>query len=213
MEAGTNRVPWPWTTGQLTTPSDSLSSRAVPTMNFLDYIVIAILVFALVRGFMRGLIREVAAILGILAGFVTAGHLHPALADLLRSRFPSLPHPVFLGYALVFLATWLAVVLLGLLASRLARTLFLGWADRLFGAVVGLFKGTLGAVVLVTVLTLFLPGGSQVLGRSRFAPYLQKTGAHLVRLAPEAIERLYEKKQEGEGGQRHEPRSAKPTRH
>jgi membrane protein required for colicin V production len=178
-------------------------------MNYLDYILIGILAFALVRVFVRGLILEVAAVLGILAGFVVAGHYHPVLADFLRSRFPSLPHAVFLSYALVFLAIWLAVALLGLLASKLARTLFLGWADRLLGAAVGLFKGTVAAAVLVTVLTLFLPGGSQVLGRSLFASYLQKAGSHLVRLAPAALEGLYQQKHEGEAGQRHEARSTK----
>jgi membrane protein required for colicin V production len=178
-------------------------------MNSLDYILIAILAFALVRGFVRGLILEVAAVLGILAGFVVAGHYHPVLSHFLGSRFPSLPHAVFLGYALVFLATWLAVALLGLLASKLARALLLGWADRLLGAAVGLFKGTLAAAVLVTVLTLFLPGGSKILGHSLLAPYLQKAGSHLVRLAPAAVAGLYQEKQERQAGQRHEAQSAK----
>jgi len=178
-------------------------------MNFLDYILIGILAFALVRGFIRGLILEVAAVLGILAGFVVAGHYHPLLGDLLRSRFPFLSHAVFLGYGLVFFATWLTVALLGLLASKLARALLLGWADRLLGAAVGLFKGTLAAAVLVTVLTLFLPGGTQILGRSFLAPYLQKAGSHLVRLAPAAVEGLYQQKHEGEAGQRHEARNTK----
>jgi membrane protein required for colicin V production len=181
-------------------------------MNFLDYIVIGILAFALVRGFVRGLILEVAAALGILAGFVAAGHYHPALTDVLRSRFPSLPHAVALGYALVFLAAWLSVALLGLLASKFARNLLLGWADRLFGAAVGLFKGALAAAVLVTVLTLFLPGGSQILGRSLLAPYFQKAGSHLVRLAPAALEGLYHQKPDEENGRRHEARSTKTMR-
>jgi len=178
-------------------------------MNILDYIVIGILAFALVRGFARGLILEVAAVLGLLAGFVMAAQYHSALADVLRSRFPSLSHAVFLGYALVFLAAWLAVALLGLLASKLARALLLGWADRLLGAAVGLFKGFLAAAVLVTVLTLFLPGGSQILGRPLLAPYLQKAGSHLVRLAPAAVEGLYQQKHEGEAGQRREARSTR----
>jgi membrane protein required for colicin V production len=178
-------------------------------MNFLDYVLIGILAFALVRGFVRGLILEVAAVLGILAGFVVAGNYHPLLADFLRSRFPSLPHAVALGYALAFLAAWLAVTLLGLLAAKLARTLRLGWADRLFGGALGLFKGALAAAILVIVLTLFLPGGSQILGHSLLAPYLQKAGSHLVRLAPTAVEMLYQQKHEGKAGQRHEARNTK----
>jgi membrane protein required for colicin V production len=181
-------------------------------MNFLDYIVIGILAFALVRGFTRGLILEVAAVVGILAGFVAAGHYHPVAAAFLRSRFPSLPYAVAFGYALVLLATWLTVSLLGLFVSKLARNLLLGWADRLLGAAVGLFKGTLAAAVLVTVLTLFLPGGSQILGRSLLAPYFQKAGFHLVRLAPAALEKLYEQKHGEEAGRRQEAKSTKTMR-
>jgi membrane protein required for colicin V production len=180
-------------------------------MNLLDGILIGILAFTLVRGFMRGLIREVAAVLGILAGAVVAGHLHPVLAGPLRSHFPSLPYADLTAYGLIFLATWLAFVLLGLVASRLARTLLLGWADRLLGAFVGLFKGTLASVVLITVLTLFLPSNSQVLRRSLLRPYLQSASSHLVQLVPAALERLYHQKQGGDSSEQHTPRTTRPT--
>ena len=180
-------------------------------MNLLDGIFIGILAFTLIRGFMRGLIREVAAVLGILAGAVVAGHLHPVLAGPLRSHVPSLPYADLTAYGLIFLATWLAFVLLGLVASRVTRTLLLGWADRLLGALVGLFKGTLASVVLITVLTLLLPSDSQVLRRSLVRPYLQSASSHLVRLVPAALERLYHQKQGGDSAERHTPRTTRPT--
>jgi membrane protein required for colicin V production len=179
-------------------------------MNVLDCILIGILAFALVRGFVRGLIREVAAVLGILAGFVAAGHFHPVVAGLLRSRLPSLPYADLIAYGLVFVATWLAFVLLGFLASRVARASLLGWPDRFLGALVGLFKGTLAAVVLVTVLTLFLPSGSEVLRRSIFRPYLQIASSRVVGLVP-AAERLYHQKQGGRSGEQHTSRTIRPT--
>ena len=180
-------------------------------MNFLDCVLIGLLAFSLVRGLTRGLIREVGTVLGILAGAVVAGHLHPFLARSLRSLFPSLPYADLTAYGLVFLATWLAFVLLGFFASRVARTLLLGWADRLLGALIGLFKGTLASVILVTLLTLFLPSDSQVLRRSLLWPYLQIASSHVVRLVPAAVERLYHQKQGGHSGEQHPPRTTRPT--
>jgi membrane protein required for colicin V production len=179
-------------------------------MNCLDCILIGILAFTLVRGFMRGLIREVAGVLGILVGSVGAGRFHPVLAALLRSRLPSLPYADLIAYGLVFVSTWSAFVLLGLLASRVARALLLGWMDRLLGAFVGLFKGTLASVVLVTVLTLFLPSSSQVLRRSLFRPHLQIASSRVVGLVP-AAERLYHQKQGGHSGEQHASRTTRPT--
>jgi membrane protein required for colicin V production len=179
-------------------------------MNFLDCILIGILAFTLVRGFMHGLIREVAAVLGMLAGFVVAGHFHPVLAGILGSRFPLLPSVDLIAYGLVFVATWLAFVLVGFLASKAARAFRLGWTDRFLGAFVGLVKGTLAAVVLIAGLTLVLPSGSEVLRRSVFRPYLQVMSSRVMGLVP-AAKRLYHQRQGGHPPEQHASRTARST--
>jgi membrane protein required for colicin V production len=152
-------------------------------MNLLDFILITVLVVALVRGLVRGVIRQVASLLGIVAGFVVAGHLYLRLFSLLRSSFPSIPHLDLISYGALFAATWTAFVLLGLLAVRLSRVLLMGWADRILGALLGLFKGAVVAVVL--------PATSSLLSRSLLAPYVQTTGYYMVQLTPEELRRRY----------------------
>jgi membrane protein required for colicin V production len=160
-------------------------------MNLLDFILITVLVVALVRGLVRGVIRQVASLLGIVAGFVVAGHLYLRLFSLLRSSFPSIPHLDLISYGALFAATWTAFVLLGLLAVRLSRVLLMGWADRILGALLGLLKGAVVAVVLVAMLTVFLPATSSLLSRSLLAPYVQTTGYYMVQLTPEELRRRY----------------------
>mgnify|MGYP001817363179 FL=1 len=163
-------------------------------MNILDFILLTILAAALIRGLVRGMIRQVAGLLGLLAGFVVAGHLYLQMLPVLRRHFPSAPYLEVLSYIVIYAATWLAVVFLGYLFVKLSRAMLMAWADRLLGGVFGLFKGMVAAVVLVAVLTLFLPGNSKLLKESLFSVHVQRAGYLLVTLTPKDLRERYKKR-------------------
>lgn len=165
-------------------------------MNILDFILLTILAIALIRGLVRGMIRQVAGLLGLIAGFVVAGHLYLKLLPALRSYFPSAPLLEVFSYVAIYAATWFAVVFLGYLFVKLSRAMLMAWADRLLGGILGLFKGMVAAVVLVAVLTLFLPGNSDLLKESFFSVHVQRVGYLLVKLTPEDLRERYEKNHE-----------------
>ena len=162
-------------------------------MNILDIILLTILAVALIRGLIRGMIRQVASLLGILTGFVVAGHLYLRFLPLFRHHLPSIAHLEVLTYLLVFGITWLVIVLLGLLFVRLSRAMMMGWADRFLGGALGLIKGVVAAVVMVTMLTLFLPAKSPILTGSLLSVHVQKAGYYLVQLIPQDLRHRYEK--------------------
>ena len=170
-------------------------------MNILDFILLTILAAALIRGFVRGMIRQVAGLLGLLAGFVVAGHLYLQMLPVLRRHFPSAPYLEVLSYVVIYASTWLAVVFLGYLFVKLSRAMLMAWADRLLGSAFGLFKGMVAAVVLVAVLTLFLPSKSRILGDSLLSVHTQKVGYYLVRLTPKELRDRYQKSHETLVGQ------------
>ena len=163
-------------------------------MNILDFILLTILAAALIRGFVRGMIRQVAGLLGLLAGFVVAGHLYLQMIPVLRRHFPSAPYLEVLSYVVIYASTWLAVVFLGYLFVKLSRAMLMAWADRLLGGAFGLFKGMVAAVLLVAVLTLFLPGNSELLKDSLFSVHVQRAGYLLVKLTPKDLRDRYEKR-------------------
>ena len=165
-------------------------------MNILDFILLTILAAALIRGFVRGMIRQVAGLLGLLTGFVVAGHLYLQMLPVLRRHFPSAPYLEVLSYVVIYASAWLAVVFLGYLFVKLSRAMLMAWADRLLGGAFGLFKGMVAAVVLVAVLTLFLPSKSRILGDSLLSVHVQKVGYYLVRLTPKELRDRYQKSHE-----------------
>jgi len=163
-------------------------------MNILDFILLTILAIALIRGLMRGMIRQVASLLGLIAGFVVAGHLYPRLIPLFKSRVPSLPYLEVFAYLAVYIITWLAVVLLGYLFVKLSRAMLMAWADRFLGGILGFFKGLVTAVVVVAVLTLFLPSKSSILTNSLLCVHVQRVGYYFVQLTPKELRDRYKKK-------------------
>ncbi|UCG14061.1 MAG: CvpA family protein [Deltaproteobacteria bacterium] len=165
-------------------------------MNILDFVLLTIMAVAMVRGLMRGMIRQIASLLGILTGFVVAGHLYIRFLPLLRRQLPSVPYLEVLSYLAVFATTWLAILLMGLLAAKVSRASLMGGADRLLGGAFGLLKGATAAVVLVAILTLFLPGKSQIIKGSLLSFHAQRAGYVLVRLTPKELRHQYKERQE-----------------
>jgi membrane protein required for colicin V production len=72
----------------------------------------------------------------------------------------------------------------------------MAWADRLLGGVLGILKGLVAAVVLVAVLTLFLPKKSEILRDSLFSVHVQRVGYYLVKLTPKDLRDRYKKRHE-----------------
>jgi membrane protein required for colicin V production len=71
---------------------------------------------------------------------------------------------------------------------------FLGWTDRLGGALLGAVKGGLIVAALVLILTTFLPKNSHVLRDSMGARYTIEVSATLVHLASKDVKQLFSAK-------------------
>ena len=120
-------------------------------MNWLDVVVIVMLLGFTFAAFRAGLIREVVTLVAVMLGIVIAGALYDDLAkDVL----------VFIdnegaAEAVSFLALFGSVYLLGQIGAYILKTgaalLMLGPMDKLGGAVFGFIKGILVVQVLLIV--------------------------------------------------------------
>ncbi|MDT8377804.1 MAG: CvpA family protein [Desulfotignum sp.] len=142
-------------------------------MNGFDLMVLVIVLFCMIRGVFRGLIREVSGIVAVIAGFYGAFMyywiLSPHLAFLIQA--PAIRDLVSFG--VLFCGIVILVGLLAALIRKLMHVVFLGWVDRTFGLIFGTAKGILIVSVLFIILTTFVPSGSAALmKRSETAPYL-----------------------------------------
>jgi len=112
-------------------------------MNSVDIGIVVILILSLLGGLWRGFILQVASILGALAAF---GIARLEYQDVSRSLQHIMPHSSWLpivSYLAVFLVVWIAIILIARRIRSMAHLLFLAWADRLGGAVIGVVQGLL----------------------------------------------------------------------
>lgn len=119
---------------------------------FFDYGVAFILVASALIGVLRGLVREVLALVGWVVAFVLAYHFGGVAAKWMPESLPGgeLARSA-LGFLTVFFGTWIVSALAGAVLGQLLETTGLKPADRGLGLVFGLARGVL-IVMLIVVL-------------------------------------------------------------
>ncbi len=163
-------------------------------MNFLDYVILALLIVFVIRGIWVGATRQILSIVGLVAGFWGASHYYGLFASSLASRIPGWPYPGLTVYVVLFFVIWGIFAFSGFLVSRMFRKTPLVWADRLLGGSIGLLKTVLVAVIIISVLTVFLPPKSPVLRDSRLAPYVQVGAGMIIKATPEKVKKIFDRK-------------------
>ena len=158
-------------------------------MNWLDYLLLAILLFSAVmsarRGFSREIIGLAATVLALVLGMWFYGIAGSYIAPYTRS--PQLAN--FLGFMFVCAVVLLAGAMLGWIVKRFIRTIGLSFFDRLLGAAFGVLRGLLIAMILLTALMAFTPyleseSASSAVVHSRIAPFVLDASHFVVAMAP-----------------------------
>jgi membrane protein required for colicin V production len=122
-------------------------------MNWIDFLIIAILGFGLIQGFMNGLVIEVAELAALVLGVWGAIHLSGWTAAKLSIWFDL--QTAWLGifaFALTFIVIVVCINLLGRLLDTMLKAVALGFVVRILGAVFGIVK----TVIILSVVFVFL---------------------------------------------------------
>ena len=162
-------------------------------MNILDGIFLVIIILSLFRGILRGLIREVAFILGLALAFFGAFRWFEPLRDWLLTIVPEAQIATTVSYVLLFFAIFLAVLFVGSAVRHTLQALMLGWLDRLGGGFLGVVKGFLLCAVIILLLMTVFTQDAKVLRTSRIAPYVIRISGEMSSYVPEQYkEKFYE---------------------
>jgi membrane protein required for colicin V production len=163
-------------------------------MNLLDGVLIVILGYCLIRGIFRGLIKEASAIIGVLGGYYAAYTYYPSVAHLLAHWISNSGYLNIISFLLLFMVVFWIVSIAGVVLKYLMNIAFLGWTDRICGALFGALKAMLINLVLILVLTTFLPRNAHIIKESRGAHGLLRFSAYLVKVAPKEMKESFEAK-------------------
>lgn len=141
-------------------------------LNWVDYVILAIFAFSALLGLYRGFVKEVIALITLIAAVVIAVlFAHPLAAKFTNSPTvqnvvnqastsnvdaaqPASYIAVGISFTVLFLVTMLVGMILGSLLSMAFQGGVLGFGNRLLGAIFGLVRGFIINLVIIFLLQL-----------------------------------------------------------
>lgn len=132
-------------------------------MNWLDIVIIVVVAASALGGLIIGLISAAFSLAGIIVGIILAGRYYLPFSQQL-GFIPSESAARIVAFAIILVGVLLIAMLLAFVLRRLLSAIKLGWLDRLGGAVLGLFTGTLVCAALLAMWANFAGAGATITG-------------------------------------------------
>lgn len=157
-------------------------------MNWIDWVFLAVVLVSVLAGVVKGLIRTVFSLAGVIVGFVAASREAGGVA-LVCENWMSHDAAQVCGFVIVFLGVVIVFGLAAWLLRKILKGLSLSWLDRLLGAAIGFARAAL--FLGVAALVLESTGPAKAVKQSVTYPYALEAGRLLLHMVPEStLERL-----------------------
>ena len=124
-------------------------------------ILIGVLAIGTISGLVKGLVRQVIELAGVVGSFFIAILFAGWVADILQ-RHLEIPYSpaLVIGFLIIFIGGMVAFHFLAVSVRKVVHMTFLGWVDRFCGAALGLIVALIVTSLLVSaVLELPIDGG------------------------------------------------------
>lgn len=126
-----------------------------------DFVVLAVVIISAVMSLSRGFIREISSVISFVVGVAVAWLGLKLLNAPLQSIFPSSWPTLIPSLIIIVIGFVLAYGLAAFLGGRMSRLVQsspeISWVDRIAGAVFGVLRGLLAAVIFILLLQQVLP--------------------------------------------------------
>jgi len=122
-------------------------------MNWIDASIVIVLILSVIMGFIRGFVKEVAALAALILGIWGAIKFSDFTAAKLYDYFDMSGQYVgIIAFILTFMVILVVIHFIGMIVDKLVEAVALGFFNRLLGMVFGLIKSVLIMSVIFVVL-------------------------------------------------------------
>ena len=156
-------------------------------MNWVDFLIIGIILLSATISIVRGFIREVLSLLSWILAFWVALMFHANLASLLVSYVDTPSIRLFAAFFLLFVVTLILGALVNHLISQLVEKTGLTGTDRALGIIFGLIRGAAIVTLLVLVAGLTPMPADAWWQNSLLIEHFEQLAMLVVGLLPEDI--------------------------
>ena len=158
-------------------------------MNWIDITVYIIIIFFVLMGMTRGLVRQVFSISALIGGVIIGLIFYDVFAAMFikDSLVKNESIANVSAFLIVSFISYLLIQILGWLTTKLMGTLHLSWINRLGGAVLGVIIGFIAALLFTSSLTIFVSAKDPAITSSATIPYINETYETIKKQLPEDL--------------------------
>jgi membrane protein required for colicin V production len=165
-------------------------------MNVFDGIIIAITLILAIKGYLNGIIKEIAGLIGIVGGFFLASKFYHQTGIYINNNLLTIPNKSavnLVGFIVVFIGFWILAIFLGFIIGKILKLSALGFVDRILGFLFAGLKFFLLVSIIVALLyqVAFIREKMKSFTKNSFIyPILVKTGEKIINITPQDLEKL-----------------------
>ena len=158
-------------------------------MNWLDFVILLLVVGSMATSFSKGLSREIVGLTAAVAALLLGIWFYGTAGAFVAPYVGSTSVANFLGFVIVFLAVLLLGSLIGRLVGAILKSAGFSFFDRVLGGAFGALRGVLLSIALVMAIMAFTPGSSggvppHAVVHSKFSPYVIDAARVCAAVAP-----------------------------
>jgi len=168
-------------------------------INYFDVIVIALIVMLGLKGLFRGFVKEIFALIGLVAGVYIASRNAEFTGHLISDNLLPIDGNntlMLVGFVITLVVVWIIAYILGGLVSKIFAASGLGIFDRLLGFVFGA-----GKVFFILAIIVFAVSQIQIINaklqentkNSIMYPLLKQAGEVIIKIDPVEVQKDIEK--------------------
>ncbi len=167
-------------------------------VSLLDLVSIALIIFLGVKGILRGFVKEVFGLVGIIGGIYVASRYAQVAGEYADSNFLDLQNKAsiyLIGFVAVLIVFWLVATLVGSLLGKAINSSGLGIVDKILGFFVGGAKVFLIFSVIIYVLSsigIFKSSINNMFEGSMMFPIFKDMGSKIVQIDPSQLNKSSE---------------------
>jgi membrane protein required for colicin V production len=162
-------------------------------MNWVDWLLISVLLMSVVSGFAEGFVRIAIGFFAMILGFLLASWFHGLVGGWLEPWVHSKALTSVIGFLIILIGMMALGALIAWLIQRMFKLVGLSWVDRLAGGAFGLVRGVLVLAIAALLLSAFVPKKMPAaVGQSELAPYVFGMSRVLSDMTPYEIKNGFE---------------------
>ena len=152
-------------------------------MNWLDIVIIILLIVPTLLGLKNGIIKAAFTVAGIILGVVLAGRFSDRLGEAMT--FISNPGwAKIAAFAIIMIVIMVAASFAAKLVKNVLSAIMLNWVNRLGGAVLGFVLGAIFCGAILTMWVKFMSNPGETVSNSVLARFLLDTFPFVLGLLP-----------------------------